>query len=380
MIKNGKLVKDKNGSQGYRVRVNFTDMDGNPRQVERTAWGLAEAKQAEQELINEYKDKKVLSKSKMTVRELYDEYMAYHETETRKTSHVSAASKLQKRVLPYLGDCRLDKLSQQRLANWKIDISKQDISLTTKKNGYAAFSAMLNYAVKMEYIPKNPLLALGTFKDTNVITDPSRNMSYYTPEEFLKFIAVAEKHCDTIKDWDYYVYFNILFYLGLRKGEATALKWSDIEGDTVHIRRSISQKLGGGDVETPPKNRSSVRDLQIPVPLMEILNKHKERQKSTLHTFTDNFRICGGEAPLRDSSVENHNKKFSAEAGLPHIRIHDYRHSHASVLANNSINIQEIARRLGHSNVQITWNTYANLYPKEEERAVNILNEIRLHN
>lgn len=130
----------------------------------------------------------------MTVCELYDEYMAYHETETRKTSHASTAAKLQKRVLPYLGDCRLDKLTQQRLANWKIEISKQDLSLRTKRNGYSSFSALLNYAVKMGYISKNPLTVLGNFKDAVGDNEPQNTvLHYYTPEQFLKFIGVAKE-------------------------------------------------------------------------------------------------------------------------------------------------------------------------------------------
>ena len=67
----------------------------------------------------------------------------------------------------------------------------------------------------------------------------------------------------------------------------------------------------------------------------------------------------------------------AAAAGLPHIRIHDFRHTHATLLANEGINIQEIARRLGHSNVEQTWNTYSHLYPREEERAVAILDSLR---
>ncbi|MBS6838036.1 MAG: tyrosine-type recombinase/integrase [Clostridiales bacterium] len=55
---------------------------------------------------------------------------------------------------------------------------------------------------------------------------------------------------------------------------------------------------------------------------------------------------------------------------------HDFRHSHASLLENEGINIQEIARRLGHTDVNMTWYTYSHLYPKEEERAVDILNKI----
>ena len=62
--------------------------------------------------------------------------------------------------------------------------------------------------------------------------------------------------------------------------------------------------------------------------------------------------------------------------GLPTIRVHDFRHTHASILVNEGINIQEIARRLGHAKIEMTWNTYAHLYPREEERAVSILNKI----
>ena len=79
---------------------------------------------------------------------------------------------------------------------------------------------------------------------------------------------------------------------------------------------------------------------------------------------------------MRDSTLDNKNKMFAKAAGLKHIRIHDFRHSHASLLANEGINIQEIARRLGHSKIEMTWNTYAHLYPREEERAVKILNKI----
>ena len=161
----------------------------------------------------------------------------------------------------------------------------------------------------------------------------------------------------------------------MRKGEINALKWSDSDGDIIHVRRSIAQKVKGPDIETPPKNKSSYRDLQMPVPLINILNEHKERQKQT-NGFTDDFRVCGGIQCLRDTSISNKNIQFADKAGLPHIRIHDFRHSHASLLANEGINIQEIARRLGHSKIETTWDTYSHLYPREEERAVQILNKI----
>ena len=92
--------------------------------------------------------------------------------------------------------------------------------------------------------------------------------------------------------------------------------------------------------------------------------------------FSEENYICGADKPLRDSTIQKRNIKFAQLAGIKTIRIHDFRHSHASLLANEGINIQEISRRLGHSNVEITWNTYSHLYPREEERAVKILNKI----
>lgn len=91
--------------------------------------------------------------------------------------------------------------------------------------------------------------------------------------------------------------------------------------------------------------------------------------------FSDDYRVCPN---VRDTTLEHKNQKYANAAGIKKIRIHDFRHSHVSVLANNGINIQEIARRLGHAEIEITWNIYSHLYPREEEKAVNILNQIQI--
>lgn len=198
-------------------------------------------------------------------------------------------------------------------------------------------------------------------------------MDYYTAEEFKAFINIAKENAETAEkarnyfEWNYYVFFAIAFYTGMRKGEIHGLRWSDIDGEYISVKRSIAHKLKGGDRITPPKNKSSIRTLQLPKPLIDILNEHKERCKM-FDGFSEENYICGADKPLRDSTIQKRNIKFAQLAGIKTIRIHDFRHSHASLLANEGINIQEISRRLGHSNVEITWNTYSHLYPREEER------------
>ena len=164
----------------------------------------------------------------------------------------------------------------------------------------------------------------------------------------------------------------------MRKGEINALRWTDLEDERLTVRRSVNQKVKGKPPEeTPPKNKSSYRTIQAPAPLLRILNEQKSRQQQDSR-FSESWYICGGPSCISDTALSNHNNDFADAAGLPRIRIHDFRHSHASLLCNEGINIQEVARRLGHANVEITWKTYAHLYPREEERAVSVLNNIKL--
>ena len=125
----------------------------------------------------------------------------------------------------------------------KNDIGGMELSTVTKQNVYRELSAMLNYAVRMELIPKNPLSGVGTFREPN-FEKPAEKLHYYTPEQYHRFITEAKKDTDR----RYYVFFSIAFYTGIRKGEINALRWTDIEGNIIHVRRSVTQKLKCDDV------------------------------------------------------------------------------------------------------------------------------------
>lgn len=370
-----KTDQKKDGKQQYRVRINYVDQSGKPRQLTRVAYGATEAKDLERQLSEEIK--KMSPAARKTMKSLYDEYIEACKSELRESTWDKKRRMFESTILPLVGDIKLDKFSVAAAQKFKSEIIAQDISRATAGNYCKELSAMLNFAVRMEYIPRNPMKKIGGIKSAELET-PEKKVRYYTAEEFKEYIAAAKAAADergNLIDHAYYIFFMVAFYTGMRKGEINALKWSDIDGNVIHVRRSITQKLRGEDRETPPKNQSSIRDIQIPTPLMNALKEHRSRQESE-SGFTTDWRVCGGQSCLRDTSIEKRNESFAKAAGLPHRTIHEFRHSHASLLANNGINIQEIARRLGHSQVEITWNTYSHLYPKEEERALEILNKI----
>lgn len=371
-----KTEKKKDGLTGYRVIVSYTDTLGKYKKIERMAYGKAEAQAMESKLLTEIQSG--TKSTRMKMKDLCAEYIESKKNEVRETSLDQIVRVINHHIINTLGEYRLDALTPQILQKWKNDIGEEDIAIKTKKGYYTTLSGVLNYAVSRGYMIKNPIMQIGNFKDV-YFDKPQDIIHYYTPDQYILYASAAKKSAEeknTISEWGYYVFFSIAFYTGSRKGEINALKWSDIDGNILHIRRSIAQKLKGEYRETPPKNKTSYRDLQIPAPLMMILIDHKKRQ-SLDPLFTDDWRVCGGPRCLPDTSIDKHNCTYAQKAGLPRIKVHDFRHSHASLLANNAINIQEISRRLGHSNVEQTWNTYSHMYPREEERAVEILDKIK---
>ena len=369
----------KDGLQKYRVRINFTDDYGKRRQVERTAYGMKQAKEIESQLMKSVEEE--TPARKMSVEQLYQEYIRAKTHEVRASTLDKSKTTLKLHIIPILGEYKIDKLTVPVLEEWKRQIEDKGLSIRMRKNIYGEFRAMLNYAVKLEYLPNNPLLKVGNFRAP---LELKKEMQYYTAEEFKKFISEARKLAEeseksgSLYEWNYFVFFCIAFFMGMRKGEIYALQWTDIKnGNLMSITKSLNQKMDNNNLVTPPKNASSIRTIEIPEPLQEVLTEHKERCRQ-IDGFSEGLYICGGKQPVRDSTVQKYNKRFAEQAGIKQIRLHDFRHSHASLLANEGINIQEVARRLGHSDIEITLKTYAHLYPRESERAVSVLNSVQL--
>ena len=369
----------KDGLQKYRVVVNYTDMNGEYQKAERVAYGKDDARDTESRLQAECKQQT----KKITLKELAAEFYNIKQYEVRESSLDKMKRRLEYYVTPILGDKRVDKLTVPVLQAWKKAVEEmrtskdKPLSVRTKQSAFSELSAVLNYGVDMGYIQSHNMKKVKNFKDPN--SSKKKKMDFYTAKEFLDYIHVAEfaaaraeSEKGTIQEWNYYVFFMIAFYTGMRKGEIHALTWNDIEGDTIHVTKSITQKLKGGDRITPPKNAQSERDIKLPSKLQNCLKTHLNRLKRVDGFETDNY-VCNS---IRDTTISNRNKTYAEAAGLKTIRIHDFRHSHASYLAHRDVNIQEIARRLGHAKIEITWNTYSHLYPSDTDKAVEVLNDM----
>jgi hypothetical protein len=155
IYKSGKSKKE--GLQKYCVRINYIADSGEYKQITRTAYGIDSAKYLERELEEEIKIQREIPIKKMTVKQLFEEYIEVKKYEVRETTLDKSDRVIKRYILPSIENVRIDKLSIKILQDWKISIEESKLSLITKKNIYTELRTMLNYAVRIEHIPKHQL-------------------------------------------------------------------------------------------------------------------------------------------------------------------------------------------------------------------------------
>lgn len=167
------------------------------------------------------------------------------------------------------------------------------------------------------------------------------------------------------------VMFEILYYCGLRKGELRGLTWSDIDfvNKTLSVKKQITGR--GGSVKefqfSTPKTKRSIRTLPLNKLLLNGL-KLLKKGRSKEHEFNDNYFVIEDAFPVGSNTITSRK--------VPQIRIHDFRHSCASLLVNNGANITVVAKYLGHTKIEETLNTYIHLFNSALNEVVSIIDSL----
>lgn len=173
----------------------------------------------------------------------------------------------------------------------------------------------------------------------------------------------------------------VLVYTGMRRGEAVGLRWGDIdfENSIIDINKQRIYVPGVGVFDDDPKTEGSKRTIKVPPSLITILQNWKEKQLEIKLTFGDKyhnsdsvFTWVDGQ-PLNPDSVTKWFRRFIDKNGLPKIHIHSLRHTNASLLIANGIDIKTVSKRLGHANIQTTGNIYTHQIKSADEHASDMI-------
>lgn len=340
-----KAEKDKKTGK-WLIQYRYTDWQGNRRKS--TKRGFATKREAEEWLRNFLITQK--ADFDMKFEDFWKMYCA--DMETRLREHTMRTKKyiVELKILPYFGDKRVNDITAADIRQWQNELIKMGYSPTYLKTINNQLSAIFNYAVRYYDLKSNPCAKAGS-----VGKSKAEEMDFWTVEEFRKFIdSVMNKRLS-------YMAFMTLYWTGMRLGELLALnpKDVDLEKRTISITKSY-QRLGKKDVITPPKTPKSKRVITIP----EFLAADIKDYMDSLYDLQENDRLF----PITKYYLEHEMQRGIKESGVKRIRVHDLRHSHASMLIELGFSPLEIANRLRHEKVETTLNTYAHLYPNKQTK------------
>ncbi len=285
----------------------------------------------------------------MTFRQLWDEWEVYmRSSDLTKEKH---KEHFEIRFSEYL-DKPVDKFTRPMLNKWITSLAHTKYSTKTKNMTISFVKSVFKYAYDM-YGITNPTVLIKPFKRTD--SEVMQEMEVWTPEEFSQFISCV--HNDLYK-----LFFETLFWTGMRRGEAIALSVSDLSNGRLNIHSSQRIAKNG---RKPTKTRTQ-RKIQINTKLNnELQSLAKGRNKSEY--------LFGGTEGLAPTTINRYFNEAIKESGVKPIRIHDLRHSHATWLINNGANIVSVSKRLGHATIEQTLKTYTHLLQSTEDDLLELI-------
>lgn len=346
--------KDTNGT--WTVQCYYTDWTGNRKKKKKRGFTT---KKAALEWEREFLSSKA-GDVHMSMESFAKLYMDDMKPRIKETTYRQKLNVVETKILPYFGKKQLCSIAPSDVRSWQNTLLEDPAgySQTYLRTLNNQLSSLFNYAVKYYNLPENPCRKTGS-----IGKGKAHEMQFWTLDEYRRFRkASADNICE-------YMAFQVLYYTGMRCGELLALTPADIDLDagTISISKTYTN-IDGKDVVTPPKTPKSNRVITIPSFLVDELRAYMAR----IYDLEDDIQLF----EFTHDSIRYSLKKNREKAGVKKIRIHDIRHSHASLLIEQGFSPLLIADRLGHESVQVTLNTYAHLYPNKQEQVAARLQEL----
>lgn len=297
----------------------------------------------------------------MTFQNLYEIYMEDMAARLKQSTLLTKKTVLQTHILPFFDNKPINEIKASDVRRWqaKLMSSPNNYSQTYLKKINTELNSIINYAKRFYDLNTNPCGKAGTIGKAK-----AEEMDYWTYDEYIAFReGVKDKPLS-------YICFEVLYWTGMREGELLALSPADIDFDNklISINRTY-QRIGGKDVFTSPKTRKSKRKIPIPDFLCQELSDYIQSR----YMLDADERLF----PVTKSYLSHEMIRGCKNTGVKKIRIHDIRHSHASLLINQGCDALMLADRLGHEKVSTTLNTYSHLFPHKQQELVHSLESLQ---
>lgn len=365
----------KNGEIRYEFQVYLGTDEATGKQMRTTRRGFKTKKEAELELARiklqvasgEYRKERV-----ETFKEVYELWLLQYENTVEQSTFVKTVSLFNNHILPSIGEYKIEKITvdicQKAVNDWA-----KKLKNISKVKAYA--SRVFNFAVKRDFVQKNPFdLVELPRKRNKQLSDETDEKNFYTREQLVEFLSCLEKETNVKA----YVLFRLLAFSGMRKGEALALTWRDINFKTNEIR--INKALSRGKdnkLYIKSTKTNEARTIKMDEKTMNILRMWKKKQKE------DYFKLGFNTSKPSQLVFSNEKNEFiqptktrewilyvQEKYNLKKVTTHGLRHTHCSLLFEAGATLKEVQDRLGHSDIKTTMNIYTHVTKKAQEQAI----------
>ncbi|WP_068449234.1 tyrosine-type recombinase/integrase [Caviibacter abscessus] len=279
---------------------------------------------------------KYIASNKMTSDILFSDiankFLEYKKRYVTNTTYINYLPKI-KDIIKYFGDKKIQEYSLKDITKC---ITNNELKNLKLNNAIKMLKTILNFAYDNYGISYN-----NSIDRFQYLPIDKKSFNVWTDEQFNKFISFL-----TCKNKQVVLAFKLMFYGGLRIGEVLALQSKDINNLSVSIYKSLSQSKKIG----PTKTKKSNRTISIPQKLYFEIEDFKK-----YHNMKDNDYIFN---TISFQNLLIYLKKYCELYNVPPMRLHDLRHSHATILINSGMPISAVADRLGHANSNITLSIY----------------------
>ena len=269
---------------------------------------------------------------------------------------------LNKHLLPVYGNRKVMSIKTAELSTF---FTSLPLSPETMRKLKTVMSSVMSFGVRQGYIVHNPCRG-ALYKE-----DPSREkkIKYLTPDQCRQLLQLTEEYST------FNTIIQILVFTGLRIGECLCLKWSnlDFEYSTLTVSNTLAYAYKA-KYQSTPKNDTSYRTLKLGQYSMSLLRRHKEEQDKLKGIVEEDWKYpdliftndMGGY--LEYCSINKKLQRLLEKNGLPQVTVHALRHSNASLLINNGVDLKAVSSQLGHCNINITADTYGHIFDEYKAR------------
>lgn len=282
----------------------------------------------------------------------YEKWLRIYETTVEESTLSTTIGYFKNHILPYFGKIKIQDITINNCENFALAYKD-----------YSKGKAMYYYAKSvMEYAKKHYNLRENQFEKASLprFYEQDKEFRFLQPKEVSQLINYFENNIF----WK--TLFQVLCYVGLRRGETLALTWEDIDfkAKTLTVNKALGINEQNQVYLKGPKNKASYRTLDLDSKTLLSLKELKLSSKSDLVFPSPK----GGY--LRLSTPNEKLQETLKKLGIKKIRLHDLRHTHASLLFASGRSVKYVQARLGHSKAETTMNIYVHVTPKEQDRAI----------